>query len=232
MPENPQKLPFFARNPPFLRLAPHGRGLAWILVCNILVKKILVIDDKDDIRSVIVSSLTTASFATEQAADAGNALKIAANWKPDLILLDVNMPEMDGYQTLSAIRELPHLAVVPIILMTGSADRECFRRGMVCGADDFLIKPFTPEELVQAVVSRLVRQMDMEWEAMQRAEKLRADAVHQFSEEISEPINGLLGAVTSIMVDYACMRPDAATDGVRQINESAAQLNQLAQRWA
>ena len=196
------------------------------------MKNILVIDDKDDIRSVVVSTLTGAGFLTEQAADAVHALKLSLTYKPDLILCDVNMPDMDGYQTLSAIRELPHLAVVPFILMTGSADRDGFRRGMACGADDFLVKPFTPEELVQAVVSRLVRQMELEWEASQRAEKLRADAVHQFSEEISAPINGLLGAVTSIMVDYACMRPEAASDGARQINESAARLNQLAQRWA
>jgi two-component system sensor histidine kinase/response regulator len=196
------------------------------------MKKILVIDDKADIRSVIISTLTGAGFLTEQAADAAHALKLSLTYKPDLILCDVNMPDMDGYQTLSAIRELPHLAVVPFILMTGSVDRDGFRRGMACGADDFLVKPFTPEELVQAVVSRLVRQMELEWEASQRAEKLRADAVHQFSEEISAPINGLLGAVTSIMVDYACMRPEAASDGARQINESAARLNQLAQRWA
>jgi CheY-like chemotaxis protein len=196
------------------------------------MKRILVIDDKDDIRSVIVSTLTTAGFASEQAADADEALQLAITRRPDLILCDVNMPNMDGYQTLSAIREIPHLASVPIILMTGSADRDGFRRGMACGADDFLLKPFTPEELVQAVVSRLVRQMELEWEATQRAEKLRADAVHQFSEELSDPINGLLGAVTSIMVDYACMRPEAASDGARQINESAARLNQLAQRWA
>jgi CheY-like chemotaxis protein len=196
------------------------------------MKKILVIDDKDDVRSVIVSSLTNAGFSTEQAADANQALHLAITHRPDLVLCDVNMPDMDGYQTLSAIRELPHLSFVPIILMTGSADRDGFRRGMACGADDFLNKPFTPEELVQAVVSRLVRQMELEWEAAQRAEKLRADAVHQYAEELSAPINNLLGAVTSIMVDYACMRPEAATDGARQINESATRLNQLAQRWA
>ena len=74
--------------------------------------------------------------------------------------------------------------------------------------------------------------MELEWEASQRAQKLRADAVHQYSEELSTPINNLLGAVTSIMVDYACMRPEAATDGVKQLNESATRLNQLAQRWA
>jgi two-component system, sensor histidine kinase and response regulator len=196
------------------------------------VKKILVIDDKDDIRSVIVSTLTNAGFSTEQAGDATQALQLSSTYKPDLILCDINMPDMDGYQTLSAFREIPHLSLVPIILMTGSANRDGFRRGMACGADDFLVKPFTPEELIQAVVSRLVRQMELEWETTQRAEKLRADAVHQFSEELSDPINGLLGAVTSIMVDYACMRPEAATDGARQINESAARLNQLAQRWA
>jgi CheY-like chemotaxis protein len=192
----------------------------------------LVIDDKDEIRSVIVSTLTSAGFSTIEAASAGQALQLLDSVKPDLILCDVNMPDMDGYQTLSAIREVPQFASVPFILMTGSSDHNVFRRGMACGADDFLIKPFLPEELVQAVVCRLVRQMELEWEACQRAEKVRAAAVHQYSEELSAPINGLLGAVTSIMVDYACMRPDAATDGVRQINESAARLNQLAQRWA
>jgi two-component system, sensor histidine kinase and response regulator len=196
------------------------------------VKNILVIDDKDDIRSVVVSTLTSAGFSTIEAVSASQALQLLGSVKPDLILCDVNMPDMDGYQTLSAIREIPQFASVPFILMTGSSDHAVFRRGMSCGADDFLIKPFLPEELVQAVVCRLVRQMELEWEACQRAEKERNAAVHQFSEELSAPINGLLGAVTSIMVDYACMRPEAATDGVRQINESAARLNQLAQRWA
>ncbi len=196
------------------------------------MKNILVIDDKDEIRSVVVSTLNGGGFSTVEAVDATQALQLLASTKPDLILCDVNMPDMDGYQTLSAIREVPQFSAVPFILMTGSSDHTVFRRGMACGADDFLIKPFLPEELIQAVVCRLVRQMELEWEACQRAEKVRAAAVHQLSEELSDPINGLLGAVTSIMVDYACMRPEAATDGVRQINESAARLNQLARRWA
>jgi two-component system, sensor histidine kinase and response regulator len=196
------------------------------------VKKILVIDDTDDVRAVVVRSLKEAGFTTLEAADATEAVKLCVTASPDLVLCDVNLPDMDGYQTLAAIREIPHFAMVPFILMTGSPDIHAFRRGMSSGADDFLAKPFTADELVQSVVSRLVRQMELEYEASERAKEVRAAAVHQYSEELSDPINGLLGAVTSIMVDYACVRPEAASDGARQINESAQRLNQLAQRWA
>ena len=196
------------------------------------MKTILVIDDKDDVRSVIVTTLKDSGFATVEAVDAANGIQLAATRRPDLILCDVNMPDMDGYQTLSAIRELSTSATTPFILMTGNADRNVFRRGMVSGADDFLIKPFTPDELVQAIVSRLVRQMEMEWDASQRAEQVRVDALRKISREIAAPIDGLLGAVTSIMVDYASLNPEAASLNARQINESTARLNLLAQNWA
>jgi DNA-binding response OmpR family regulator len=88
--------------------------------------------------------------------------------RPDLILCDVRMPEMDGYRTLAAI---------PFILMTGSMSREEFRHAMVCGADDYLMKPFTAHELVKAVKSRLARHTHVQTEAYQRIEKLREPAL-------------------------------------------------------
>ena len=77
-----------------------------------------------------------------------------AEEKPDLVLCDVNMPAMSGYETLAAVRESSQTATIPFILMTGLVSREVFAAGMVCGADDYLVKPFTADELIEAVMSR------------------------------------------------------------------------------
>jgi DNA-binding response OmpR family regulator len=196
------------------------------------MKTILVIDDNDDVRSIIVTTLKDSSFATLEAHSGAQGIELAKTGKPDLILCDVAMPDMDGFQTLASLRATPATSAVPVILMTGSTDRNGMRRGMACGADDFLVKPFRADELIEAVVSRLVRQTDLQWEAFQRAEKLRDEAMQQFSQELSVPINGILGAVTSMMVDYAAVNPAQATDTFRQINESATRLNQLTRPWA
>jgi len=196
------------------------------------MKTILVIDDNEDVRSFIATTLNLSGFKAIEAGDAVRGLQLAKTCQADLILCDICMPDIDGFDALSTIRKLPGVAAIPFILMTGSVDRDGYRRGMTSGADDFLWKPFTAEELVQAVVCRLVRHAEREWETCQRAEKLSHDAIHQMSQELSAPLNGLLGAITSIMVDYAALNPEGAYDTARQINESAARINELAQTWA
>jgi CheY-like chemotaxis protein len=129
------------------------------------MKNILVIDDKDDLRSSIVATLVEAGFATQEAKNGRmGILKVLAH-RPDLIICDVNMPEMDGYRTLEAIRKVPGTAAIPFIIMTGSVGVNGFRQAMDCGADDFVMKPFTPNQLLAAVKSRLARQTHFETEA-------------------------------------------------------------------
>ncbi len=103
--------------------------------------------------------------------------------RPHLILCDVKMPEMDGYRMLAAIRNFPDTASIPFILMTGSIARYEFRHAMVCGADDYLMKPFSARELIEAVESRLTRLMYAQREAHQRIEGLREQAFSMFSTE-------------------------------------------------
>jgi len=140
------------------------------------MKSILVIDDNDDVRSIVRTVLSIFGFEVREAADGEKGIQMALAEKPDMIISDVCMPGMDGHHLLRAIRELQATASVPFILMTGSGSRDDFRRGMTCGADDYLQKPFTPEELIEAVLSRLIRQSDLELEAFNRACQLRASA--------------------------------------------------------
>jgi len=153
--------------------------LAHIVLCTSSMKRILVIDDRADVRSVVISMLTSFGFSACEARTGHEGLQMALKQRPDLILCDVNMPEMDGYRTLAAIRALPSIMATPFIFMAGCGGREDLRRGMACGADDFLSKPFQPDELFEAVTSRLVRQTELQYEAFNRSEALRHDSLVQ-----------------------------------------------------
>ena len=137
------------------------------------MKSILIIDDNDDVRSVIVATLLYAGYAVREASNGRDGILSVLAQRPDLILCDVRMPDMDGYRTLAAIRQFRGTAAIPFILMTGSMSRDEFRHAMVCRADDYLMKPFGNHELIEAVRSRLARQSEVQSEAYQRVEKAR-----------------------------------------------------------
>jgi DNA-binding response OmpR family regulator len=141
------------------------------------MKNILVIDDIEEIRNLVQIVLANFGFHVIEADNGRIGVQMLREQKPDLVLCDINMPGMDGYETLGAVRESSSTAPVPFILMTGLVSRDGFRRGMVCGADDYLVKPFTTDELIEAVMSRLARQTDFQIEADHRAQRLHACAM-------------------------------------------------------
>lgn len=135
------------------------------------MKSILVIDSKDDVRAFISVALTSFGFVISQAHDGEAALQRIVEQQPDLILCDTEMPGADGFEILSAVRASSVTAAIPFILMTGLVSANGFRRAMAAGADDYLVKPFSPDDLVDAVMSRLVRRGDYEAQAEQLAQK-------------------------------------------------------------
>src|ERR1700677_5344627 len=126
------------------------------------MKYVLVIDDHDNMRSMIAATLVVAGYAVQGARDGREGIMMVLAPRPGLILCDINMAGMDGHRTLEAIRKFPNTADIPFIMMTGSVVPSEFRRAMNCGADYFLTKPFTPDELLAAVKSRLARQSQHE----------------------------------------------------------------------
>ena len=116
---------------------------------------ILVVEDDDDIRSNIVRLLKLEGFETLAAADGETGLAQARAHTPDLIISDVNMPGMDGFALLAALRADSALATTPFVLLTALDDRTSMRRGMTTGADDYLSKPFTRTELLDAVDAQI-----------------------------------------------------------------------------
>jgi serine/threonine-protein kinase PpkA len=118
-------------------------------------KKILVIEDEAGIRNNILLMLKIERFAAIGAENGRVGLDLAKRHQPDLILCDINMPEMDGFSVLEALRAEPGFADTPFVFLTALEDRANQRRGMNLGADDYITKPFTRDELMAAVNARL-----------------------------------------------------------------------------
>jgi len=121
-------------------------------------KVILVADDDDDVRELVVFRLDRAGYTVLAAADGEQALEIAVARPPDLCLIDVMMPKLDGYEVTERLRANDSLAGVPVILLTASVDEAAVDRGFAAGADEYMTKPFAPRELVRRVAAALDRQ--------------------------------------------------------------------------
>src|SRR5258708_25336968 len=118
---------------------------------------ILVIEDERPIRENIVETLEAYDFEVLVAEDGVTGIQLAGQEIPALILCDIMMPEMDGYAVLRALQDNPSTAMIPFIFLSALADRQSVRRGMELGADDYVGKPFTPQELLHAVEARLAK---------------------------------------------------------------------------
>jgi len=119
------------------------------------MRKILVVEDEASIRLNLALMLKGEGYEVDSAEDGRAGIEHAKRFAPDLIVSDVMMPGMDGFGMLEALRADPHFADTPFIFLTALNDRNSMRRGMNLGADDFLNKPFTRDELIEAVNSRL-----------------------------------------------------------------------------
>jgi DNA-binding NarL/FixJ family response regulator len=121
------------------------------------MKKILVIEDEPEMRRNIRTILELEQFNVVAASNGRDGLALARAELPDLVLCDVMMPELDGYQVLQGLREEKNTANLPFIFLTAKGEKADFRAGMNHGADDYLAKPVSADELLTAVNVRLER---------------------------------------------------------------------------
>ncbi|HEY9753238.1 MAG TPA: diguanylate cyclase, partial [Coleofasciculaceae cyanobacterium] len=109
-------------------------------------------------RGLIIKLLKAEGFEVIDGANGQVGIDLAQTHEPDLIICDIMMPELDGYQVLEQLRQIPETARIPFIFLTAKADRADFRQGMELGADDYLTKPFKRSELLGAISARLAKQ--------------------------------------------------------------------------
>ena len=120
-------------------------------------ERILVVDDEPDIVALVVYHLAKAGYRVSSAASGPDALAIARRDRPSLVVLDLMLPEMSGFEVLAKLREDDQTAGIAVLMLTARKDEPDRIRGLELGADDYLTKPFSPQELVLRVGAILRR---------------------------------------------------------------------------
>ncbi|ARV61562.1 hybrid sensor histidine kinase/response regulator [Nostocales cyanobacterium HT-58-2] len=152
---------------------------------NSTVERILAIDDNPDNLILLQTFLEVEGYQVELVSDGTSALKQVAQSPPDLILLDVMMPEMDGYEVTRRIRNNPEIPYIPILLITAYHDASVVE-GLDAGADDFVRKPFDHEELLARVRSML--RLKHSIDEQQKMARQREDFVSRLTHDLRTPL--------------------------------------------
>lgn len=124
-------------------------------------KKILIVDDEKNLIALVALHMQMAGYEPLFAFDGEEALTVAQQEKPDLIILDLMLPKLDGWGVCQCVRERHDLKYIPIIMLTAKSEIEDKLKGFELGADDYVTKPFSPKELVARVNRVLNRREDV-----------------------------------------------------------------------
>jgi DNA-binding response OmpR family regulator len=202
--------------------------------------KILVIEDEAILRDEVVDWLTFEGYDALGAEDGVVGVDYAIRMVPDLIICDITMPRLDGYGVLSEVHSNPATASVPFVFVTARASHEDVRRGMSLGADDYITKPFTLAELLQAVGTRLqkkaaqeqqhqreVDQLQMALMQEQEQRLLKTKLVAMFSHDFRNPLTSIRLS-NGLLRDYADRMDDKRRLSLfNRVDASVSQLLQM-----
>lgn len=196
---------------------------------------LLVVDDLPANLQLLTETLRTRGFKVRPVASGAMALEVARHAPPDLILLDVMMPGMDGFQVCAALKEEPSLKDIPVIFVSALGETPSKLAGFRAGGVDYLTRPFEPDEVVARVrthleLARLRRELaqhnaDLEDAVARRTRELaeanarlglldqaKSDFLHMISHELRTPLNGVFGATELLLAD---------ADNTREVGECA-----------
>jgi len=193
--------------------------------------KILVIEDSEALYNDIVEMLSLEGFDTEQEPNGKVGIEMVELSTPDLIVCDVRMPVMDGYKVLDHIRSNPQTANIPFIFLTARTGRRERLEGMQLGADDYLTKPFTAEELITTVHTRLARSHSLKTEANRRLNDLRKSIILALPHELRTPLNAILGFSEIMMTDAEILNRSQVYEMSEHVNEAALRLYRLIENY-
>lgn len=157
------------------------------------MKKILFIDDNT---SLLEETLEALNFEGYDAFGAGNGyegIEIAKKKKPDLILCDILMPEIDGFEVYKQLKGDDSTSLIPFIFLTALAEQNEVRKGMELGVDDYIIKPILLKDLLNVICIRLQKSAEINNQIRMQLNDLRDRVLHILPHELLTPLNGILG---------------------------------------
>lgn len=186
--------------------------------------KILVIDDDQSIRETLQDMLEMQGYQIVTAPEGKTGVIKALHETPDLIICDVMMPELDGFGVLSSVRASQSISNTPFLFLTGQSDHHDIREGMNLGADDYLMKPFAHQDLINSVETRLKRREISRQEIDKQLNKIQNIASHTAVHELNTPMNGIMGGLELLLSSWDNFAPNEIKQMLRMIDSSSKRL--------
>lgn len=193
--------------------------------------RILVIEDQPDLREDVVATLNLEGFEAVGAENGLSGVALVDSFKPDIIVCDITMPEMDGYEVLEYIRQQPTTAAMPFIFLTARTDRVNMRHGMVLGADDYVTKPFEVSDLLQSIQTQLKKRGSVYKLIENRLDELRENIITALPHELRTPLNTILGFSDMLIMEANHVKPDQIADWSGHIHAAAQRLYHLVENY-
>ncbi len=193
---------------------------------------ILVIDDEPHILENVVDLLEASGYHTLSAADPLQGIDLAQAHRPDLIVCDVMMPELSGHDVLQRVRHEGKLQTTPFIFLTAKSTPQDVRDGMANGADDYLLKPFRADELLEAIEVRLGRQQTVEAHYEQHLDHLRRNMSAALPHELRTPLAAIQGYAEVLRTDWGELSQSDGQSMLDEILSATDRLKRLAENYA
>ena len=188
---------------------------------------ILVVDDHEPLLKASQGILEDEGYTVFTATDGAQALQVMEEASPNLIVADIMMPRMDGYDLCRAIRAQAEWVSIPFIFLTARTEREDRLRGKEMGVEDYLTKPFDPQELLVTVRSRLQRAQDIQEAEVAKFEQLKRQIVTVLGHELRTPLTYVLGYTDLALEEVPSLSAADLGELLLGIKQGADRLNRL-----
>jgi two-component system, sensor histidine kinase and response regulator len=196
-----------------------------------MAKRILCIEDDLGMRMSVRLMLEIAGYEMEEADNGKEGVARALKILPDLIVCDIRMPGMDGFETLEELRKHETTARIPFVFLTGEDPRTHLRKGMNLGASDFILKPIDVDDFIKAVQVRLEEADHRKNESQRALDELSESITRALPHELRTPMTGILGLAELLKSQAAQMTPEEIKDLSLSLFDSAVRMNQTLEKF-
>jgi signal transduction histidine kinase len=190
-------------------------------------QQILVVDDHKPLRKAVQMVLEREGYDVLTAADGAQALSLMEDHRPDLIVADIMMPEMDGYDFYRAVRSRPEGISIPFIFLTAKSEREDVLKGKALGAEDYLTKPLHPQELLVAVRSRLERARAVRETIAAELDQLKNRILITLGHELRTPLTHVISYADLALEDIGALPPELLQEFLVTIRQGGERMSGL-----
>lgn len=192
---------------------------------------IVVIEDELTVLDNILDTLEAAGYSAHGAESGTKGVELVRTINPDLIICDIFMPEMDGYQVLQKLKQDDTTATIPFIFLTAKAERSDLRYGMDLGADDYIAKPFTQRELLKAIQTRLKKRTAILEKYESTISKLRKNIAYALPHEFRTPLMHILGGAELLNSSFTTLTEEEIQKVAASILIGGRRLHRLIENY-